>query len=263
MQVVDDKKSSAQDTVIESKEIKVVEERRSARGYKFSVVNVDDTLDLSEVTKDDDDWGDETLDAQSEEDTQNDSRRRSRSRSRSQSRVTGERDGGYQSRRAASPLRSTSQRNFTAFSATQVGPVPSAAPVKSLIDVWSQVGAQSDAADDSGSLALNLIDASGAIPDAAPYTRLIQEQARAAAAGDKRALDKAFKVCLMCIRVCVCVCVCTYVCVCFLFLRACVCIHGCPRWLHTHYRYWTACKEQVPLPICSHTHIHTSTHVVN
>jgi hypothetical protein len=201
-----EEKKSGDDRLLEGKKSNVVEERRSARGYKFSVVNVDDTGEISEDVKDDDDWSDEALDTGGEEDTDNDSRIRSRSRSRSR--------GEFQARRGVSPLRSTPQMNLTAYAAIPVAPVSSAAPVKSLIDVWSQVGAQSDSADESGSLALNLIDASGAIPDAAPYTRLIQEQARAAAAGDKRALDKAFKVRLiqipLCVFVCVCVCMCIH-----------------------------------------------------
>lgn len=66
----------------------------------------------------------------------------------------------------------------------------------SLIDIWSSVGTASedDGGDAAGTEALRVIDSAGAVPNASPFTRLIQDHARSAAAGDMRALDKAFQV---------------------------------------------------------------------
>jgi len=65
-----------------------------------------------------------------------------------------------------------------------------------LIDVWSQAATLSDA-DETGrqeQQAMALIRSAGARPDALPYTRLINEHARAATKGDRSALSRAFQV---------------------------------------------------------------------
>lgn len=62
-----------------------------------------------------------------------------------------------------------------------------------LIDAWAQ--SSGDGSEDGNEeAAVGFISSSGVVADAAPYTRLVQEHSRAAAAGDKRALDRAFKV---------------------------------------------------------------------
>ena len=62
-----------------------------------------------------------------------------------------------------------------------------------LIDAWAQ--SSGDGSEDGNEdAAVGFISSAGVVADAAPYTRLIQDHSRAAAAGDKRALDRAFKV---------------------------------------------------------------------
>lgn len=65
-----------------------------------------------------------------------------------------------------------------------------------LIDIWSQAAALSDAEDytQQASEAMSLMRTAGARPDALPYTRLINEHARAAGSGDRAALARAFQV---------------------------------------------------------------------
>jgi len=65
-----------------------------------------------------------------------------------------------------------------------------------LIDIWSQAAALSDAEDytQQASEAMSLMRTAGARPDALPFTRLINEHARAAGSGDRAALARAFQV---------------------------------------------------------------------
>ena len=67
---------------------------------------------------------------------------------------------------------------------------------KKLIDVWSQAATLSEADDTGGQgqQAMAMMRNAGARPDALPYTRLINEHARAAAKGDRSALSRAFQV---------------------------------------------------------------------
>ena len=72
---------------------------------------------------------------------------------------------------------------------------PASSGASKLIDVWSQAAALSDA--DEGLQeqgAVSLIRSAGARANALPYTRLINEHARAAANGDRAALARAFQV---------------------------------------------------------------------